>query len=871
MVRRFARVALLFAWLTSSVTPVYAQAQPGQTAQERARAMVSAMTLEEKARQLGNDAPAIPRLNIPEYNWWNEGLHGVARAGIATVFPQAIGMAASWDIARMQRTADTISTEFRAKFVERRKANGGSGFYEGLTVWSPNINIFRDPRWGRGQETYGEDPYLTGEIGTAFIKGLQGDDQNFFKTIATSKHFAVHSGPESIRHQQDLHPSAHDLEDTYLPAFRKTVTAGKVGSVMCAYNAVYGVPACASTLLMDKYLRRDWGFKGYVVSDCGAAANIYREDSLRYEKDQVKAVAKGVAAGMDVICGDYRNNMTTEAGNIVAAVMSGAMSEATLDQALTRLFEARIRLGLFDRDETLPYAGITAKDYDTPAHHAVSLDMARASMVLLKNAGGLLPLKAPPTRIAVIGPNADSLDALVGNYNGTPSAPVTVLGGLRARFPKAKIEYVQGIGLVGPAEDPVPDSVFCADAACKRSGLMAEHFDGVELAGKPVKTGLEAGPVVAWRSTGMRSSSARWSGWLTAPVTGDYSFRFASENGYRVYIDGKPVVEEWGVGDAPSILSGTVALEKGKRYPLRVEAFQRGQRGEQRLVWHVPGSDATQALAAAKAADLVVFVGGLTSRIEGEEMKVKAEGFAGGDRTSLDLPKPQQRLLEQVHTAGKPVVLVLMNGSALSVNWADKTIPAIVEAWYPGGQGGTAVAELIAGDFSPAGRLPVTFYKSAEQLPPFDNYAMDNRTYRYFTGEVLYPFGHGLSYTSFTYAPLNVPAGDAARGLEVTTEVRNTGARAGEEVVQLYLNFPDRPGVPKVALRGFQRIALNQGEAKTVRFSLSPRDLSAVTPEGQRLVMAGKYRVTVGGGQPGTGAAGQSASFSVAADAPIAP
>ncbi len=872
MDRRLARAAFIALWLASSALPAFAQVQSLETAQARAKAMVAAMTLEEKARQIGNDAPAIPRLGIPEYNWWNEGLHGVARAGIATVFPQAIGMAASWDVARMHKVADIISTEFRAKFVERRKVNGGSGFYEGLTVWSPNINIFRDPRWGRGQETYGEDPHLTGEIATAFIKGLQGDDPTLFKTIATSKHFAVHSGPESTRHQQDFHPSPRDLEDTYLPAFRKTVMEGKVGSIMCAYNAVNGVPACASDLLMGKYLRRDWGFKGFVVSDCGAAANIYREDSLRYEKDPVKAVAKGIGAGMDLICGDYRNNMTTEAENIVAAVKSGAMAQATLDQALTRLFEARIRLGLFDRYETLPYAHITAKDYDTPAHHAVSLDMARASMVLLKNAGNLLPLKSAPARIAVIGPNADSLDALVGNYYGTPSAPVTVLDGLRARFPKAKIDYVQGIGLVGPAEDPVPEAAFCADEACRQKGLYAEHFDGVELAGKPVKTGLDAAPAIAWRSTGMRSSSARWSGWLTAPASGDYSFRFASENGYRVYIDGKPVVEEWGVGDAPSLLSGVIALEKGKRYPIRVEAFQRGQRGEQRLVWHVPGSDATQAVAAARAADIVVFVGGLTSRIEGEEMKVKAEGFAGGDRTSLDLPKPQQQLLEQVHAVGKPVVLVLMNGSALSVNWADKHIPAIVEAWYPGGQGGTAAAELIAGDFSPAGRLPVTFYKSAEQLPPFDSYAMDNRTYRYFKGEVLYPFGHGLSYTRFAYAPLSVPVeGDAAKGLEVSTEVRNAGARAGEEVVQLYLNFPDRPGVPQVALRGFQRIALQPGEAKTVRFTLTPRDLSAVTPEGQRLVMAGQYRVTVGGGQPGTGAAGQSARFMVGADTPVAP
>ncbi|TGX38319.1 glycoside hydrolase family 3 protein [Sphingomonas naasensis] len=808
------------------------------------------MTLEEKARQLGHTAPAIPRLGIPQYNWWNEGLHGVARAGIATVFPQAIGMAASWDAPLLQRVGDTVATEFRAKFVERRLPDGGSEFYRGLTVWSPNINIFRDPRWGRGQETYGEDPYLTGRLGIAYIGGLQGSDPKFLKTVATSKHFAVHSGPESNRHREDVHPTPHDLEDTYLPAFRATVTEAKVESIMCVYNAVDGVPGCANSRLMEDYLRKSWGFKGYVVSDCGAAANIYRPDSLHYTRTAVEGVALGFRAGMDLICGDYRNNMTTEPENIVAAVKAGLLPEAVVDHALRRLLEARVRLGLFDPQ--LPFAHITAKDYDTPEHHALSRQMAEASMVLLKNEGDLLPIKGDPRTIAVIGPNADSFDALVGNYYGTPSKPVTVLDGIRARYPKSEILYVQGTGLIGPAELPVPDAALCVDADCATPGLRAEFFKGTNLEGAPIETSVQPNARFEWR--GDRETSARWTGTLVAPESGEFGFRFASENGYRVWVGDKLVVDEWGVGDAPSILSGTIMLEKGRKYPLRVEGFQRGQRSSQQLVWSTPGSGGDQAVAAAKRADLVLFVGGLSARIEGEEMKVKAPGFAGGDRTSLDLPAPQQQLLERLDATGKPVVLVLMNGSALSVNWADAHIPAIVEAWYPGGEGGHAVAGLLAGDFSPAGRLPVTFYKSADQLPPFPDYRMAGRTYRYFTGEPLYPFGHGLSYTRFRYtAPKLSSAQVSANGsVEMSVDVTNSGARDGDEVVQLYVTHPGVDGAPIRALQRFERVHLKRGETRRVGFTLDSRALSVVGVDGARRVSPGRVDLWIGGGQPAT-------------------
>jgi beta-glucosidase len=805
------------------------------------------MTLEEKAAQLGNDAPAIARLRVPRYNWWNEGLHGVARAGFATVFPQAVGMAATWDAPLMQQTGDVIATEFRAKYLQTRAPDGGTDWYRGLTVWSPNINIFRDPRWGRGQETYGEDPYLTSRIAIGFIKGLQGDDPTYYKTVATSKHFAVHSGPESNRHREDVHPSAHDLEDTYLPAFRATVTEGKVESVMCAYNAVGGVPACANADLMEAHLRRAWGFKGTVVSDCGGAANIYRADALHYTKTPEEAVAAAFQADMDLICGDYRNKMTTEAGPIVNAVKRGLLPEAAVDQSLTRLFTERYRLGLMDAAQPKPFAAIEPTDYDTPAHHAVALKMAQESMVLLKN-DGLLPLKSAPARIAVIGPNADILDALVGNYNGQPSKPITVLDGLRARFPKSVITYATGTGLAGPAEPPVPDASLCVDAACQTPGLKMETFDGGELQGA-ARTTMERNARADWQDA-KRNTSTRWSGYLKAPHAGEYGLRYMSNNGYRIWVGDKQVVDAWDVGDAPSIEAGKVRLAAGQVVPIRVEAVQRGARGAQKLVWSPPVDMGQEAVDAATNADLVVFVGGLTANLEGEELKIQVPGFAGGDRTSLDLPAPQQRLLERVSGTGKPVVLVLMNGSALAVNWADKHVPAIVEAWYPGGEGGKAVAGLIAGDFSPAGRLPVTFYKSADQLPAFEDYRMDGRTYRYFKGEVLYPFGHGLSYTTFKYGAPKLAAASIRTGASagVTVSVRNTGKRDGDEVVQLYVAKPGDTANPTLA--GFTRIHLKAGEQRQVSLPLDARALSQVDAQGVRKVVPGEYRLYLGGGQP---------------------
>jgi beta-glucosidase len=715
--------------LLSSATLCVAQTQDGPpykntnlSFEERARDLEQRMTLEEKVSQLGHTSDAIERLEIPEYDWWNEGLHGVARAGIATVFPQTIGMAATFDDALLGRDAEAISREFRAKYNVSRGKDGSSVHYKGLTVWSPNINIFRDPRWGRGQETYGEDPYLTSRMGVAFVKGLQGDDPRYLKTVATPKHFAVHSGPESTRHEVDVRVSRHDMEDTYLPAFRATVTDAGVQSVMCAYNSVNGQPACANQFLLGEQLRGAWQFKGYVVSDCGAIEDISAHH--KYRPLQEQGVAAALAAGTDLICGlPTQSRVQLERTAALNAVHQGILPVSTVDLAVTRTLTARFKLGMFDPPAMVPWSSLGADANDTPAHRELALKTARESLVLLKNANHLLPLKKSYPKIAVIGPDADSLDALEGNYNGTPSSPVTILAGLRKRFDHSTIRYVEGTGLVGTAVGPVP---------------------------------------------------------------------------------GAP------------------------------------DRGE------------SEAVQAARGADLVVMVLGLSARIEGEEMKIQADGFSGGDRTAIDLPAPQERLLESVSAVGKPVVLVLTSGSALAVNWANQHVAAILEAWYPGEAGGTAVAECLAGDFSPAGRLPVTFYRSLEQLPAFEDYSMARRTYRYFSGDPLYAFGYGLSYTQFEYRQPKVSreAISADDSVTVSAEVANRGGIASDEVVQLYLWHEGLAGAPLRELRGFERIHLAPGHSKRVAFTLRDRDLSVVDAEGKRRIATGQVRVWIGGGQP---------------------
>jgi beta-glucosidase len=837
-----------------SGSPVYLD--PSQPINVRVDDLVGRMTLEEKASQLVNQARAIPRLQVPAYDWWSEALHGVANAGKATVFPEPIGLAATFDDSLIHEMAIVIGTEARAKHNQAVRA-GRRDIMEGLDFWSPNINIFRDPRWGRGQETYGEDPFLTGRMGVAFVTGLQGDDPKYFRVVSTPKHFAVHSGPEPTRHTIDVKISKHDMEDTYLPAFRAAVTEGKAESVMCAYNRVNGQPACANNFLLQSQLRGAWKFNGYVVSDCDAIVDIF--EGHHFTKSQAEAAAIALKTGMDNECADFFTVAKDDHDYkpYIDAVKQGLLTEADLDVTLKRLFTARMRLGMFDPDDKVPYAQTPDSEIDSAPHRELALKIARESMVLLKN-DGVLPLLPSMKKILVVGPLAESVQVLHGNYAGTASHAVTALEGIRKQFGGAQVSFEPGTNFL--REHPVvPTSALSTDAG--KPGLKAEYFSG-ELSGNPQVVRVD--PYLDLQlfnpdshaitlPSGMKDFSARWTGFLTPGESGSYQIGLTGSMD-RMWLDGKLIVEDATLHD-PNTQTATVELTGGHRYSVKVECL-RGGFGT-KLVWlPITADPISEAASAARQADVVVAVVGITSKLEGEEMKVDVPGFRGGDRTSLNLPEEESALLGALKGTGKPLVVVLMNGSALAVNWANDHANAIVDAWYSGEEGGTAIAETLAGTNNPAGRLPVTFYKGVEQLPEFEDYAMKNRTYRYFTGEPLYGFGHGLSYTTFEYSAMKLsnPSLRAGDPLDVEVDVKNTGKRDGDEVAELYITYPKLPGAPLRALRGFTRVHLKAGEQKHVKLTLSPRDLSYVNEAGDRLVSTGDYLITVGGGQPGTAA-----------------
>ena len=835
---------------TSAQLPPYKD--PKLPVQRRVDDLISRMTLEEKVSQMMNAAPAIPRLGIPEYDWWNEGLHGVAFSGTATVFPQAIGLGATFDERLVGRVADVISTEARAKYNEAQRRANHARFY-GLTFWSPNINIFRDPRWGRGQETYGEDPYLTGRLGVAFVKGMQGDDPRYLKVVSTPKHYAVHSGPEPERHRFDAAAQERDLRETYLPAFRATVTEAHAASVMCAYNRTNGEPCCANTHLLGDILRGEWGFTGYVVSDCGAIEDIYQRHHFVKTAEEASAVA--LKRGTDLECGDTYHAL-------VAAVKQGLVSKAEIDRSVKRLFEARFRLGMFDPPEMVPYSKIAFSENDSIEHRRLALDAARESIVLLKNEKNTLPLKREIKSIAVIGPNADNVQVLLGNYNGQPSRATTPLEGIRQHVsPQTKVLHALGTTLTEVSVVPVPRSMLRTPDGGR--GLKAEFFTNKNLAGTPVLTRVDEEVNFDWGMSNPAPSvpaddfSARWTGKLVPTVSGKYRLGAIADDGARIFLDGKLIAEDW-TEHAPTTITGEVTLEAGRSYDLKMEYYESKIGAVARLVWQPPAAQAVspyaEAVEVAKQSDAVVLVLGLSSQLEGEEMTVHEPGFLGGDRTDINLPARQQGLLEAVAATGKPVVLVLLNGSALAVNWADEHVSAIVEAWYPGEEGGTALADVLFGDYNPAGRLPVTFYKGIAQLPPFENYSMEGRTYRYFRGDPLYPFGFGLSYTRFKYGSLKLSAAKVrvGEGLTVSTEVQNTGDREGDEVVEVYLSHVAASvPVPIRSLVGINRISLKPGERRSISFTLTPEQLSVIDNSGRRVVEPGEFLITVGGKQPG--------------------
>ena len=816
--------------------------------EQRVNDLVSRMTLEEKVSQMQDVAPAIPRLGIPAYNWWNEGLHGVARSGNATVFPQAIGLAATWDTDLIHRVADVISTEARAKYNDAIQ-HANTGRYFGLTFWSPNINIFRDPRWGRGQETYGEDPYLTSRIGVAFVTGLQGDDPAYLKTVSTPKHFAVHSGPEVLRHRFDVPVSPHDLTDTYTPAFRATTMEGKADSVMCAYNSVRGEPACANHLLFDT-LRNKWGFKGYVVSDCWAISDLHQGHGFVLTLEQAAALA--VKAGTDLSCGP-------EFGVLPLAVRNRLLSNDDIDRAVKRLFEARFRLGMFDPPDRVPWSKLTIADNDTPAHRQLALEAARKSIVLLKNERNTLPLKSSVKTLAVIGPNADSLNVLLGNYNGTPSSYTTILDGIRKRFRNAKILTALGAPVTETSAVVLPSENLRTGGTNSQPGLNAEYFSNVNLSGTPVLKRVDAHVDFEWNNVSpgpgipAGNYSVRWTGELVPPVDGNYRLGASTDGGYRIYLDGKKFIDD-SAPHGTRTMTTLVHLQAGRAYPIRMEYFHTWWESTARLLW-LPPNLSQDAVNAARKADVVIAVVGITPQFEGEESDSSDPGFFGGDRLDLNLPRPQQELLESLAVTRKPLIVVLTNGSALAVNWAQQHAAAILEAWYPGEEGGAAVAEVLSGDYNPAGRLPVTFYQSVAQLPPFGNYSMAGRTYRYFTEPPLYPFGYGLSFSSFNYSDAKVSQSQVAADGSVTVSVRVTNASSvsGDEVVQLYLTHPGVDGAPIRALAGFQRIHLDAAASQIVDFALRDRDLSIVDEIGVRRIVPGAVDVWIGGGQPVAG------------------
>ncbi|HZM86313.1 MAG TPA: glycoside hydrolase family 3 C-terminal domain-containing protein [Blastocatellia bacterium] len=819
---------------------------PSLPVEKRASDLVSRMTLEEKVSQMMNAAPAISRLDIPAYDWWNEALHGVARAGIATVFPQAIGLAATWNTDLMHRVADVISTEARAKYHQSIR-DGEHGRYKGLTFWSPNINIFRDPRWGRGQETYGEDPYLTARMGVQFVRGLQGDDPKYFKVIATPKHYAVHSGPEADRHRFDAMTDQRDLYETYLPAFEACIKEAGAYSIMCAYNRYRGEPCCANNTLLKKTLREEWRFPGYVVSDCGAVYDMYKFHKV--SDGPAEASATAVKSGTDLDCGnDYRT--------LVDAVKKGLIREEEIDLSVKRLFGARFRLGMFDPPEMVPYARIQIGQNDSAQHRRLALQAARESIVLLKNQNNLLPLKKTIKKVAVIGPTADDLPVLLGNYNGTPSSYVTPLKGIERKLGgQARVVYEQGCNLAeaGPISRLVPAAALNAGA-----GLKAEYFANRNLDGAPVATRIDRVVDSNWISTrvpglGQSNFSIRWTGKLTPTVSGRHSVGVSGDDGYRLWINGSRVIDHWSTHGTET-RRASVSLEAGQAYDIKLEYFQAGGDANVRFEWSTPGDATGKAVQLARESDVVVFVGGISPQLEGEEMNVTTEGFRGGDRTSLDLPGVQEELLKAVAAAGKPVVLVLTSGSALSVNWANDNVAAIIQLWYPGEEGGAALADVLFGDYNPAGRLPVTFYKSVTQLPAFEEYGMAGRTYRYFSGDPLFPFGYGLSYARFAYSKLDVPKQVKAGG-DVTVKVRvtNEGRLAGDEVVQLYVKHVAASApVPIRSLQGFQRIHLNPGQTQTVSFALTAQQLSIIDDQSRRVVEPGEFEIQAGGGQIGS-------------------
>lgn len=860
MMRKFcvAAAVLPLVLTVSCARSQYLFLDSSQPVSRRVDDLVGRLTLEEKVGQMASAAPAIDRLGIPSYDWQNECLHGVGKIADrrVTVFPQPIGLAATWDAPGIRSVADCIASEGRAIYDDA-VAHGNRGAYYGLTYWAPNINIFRDPRWGRGHETFGEDPFLTGTLGKAFVKGLQGDDPVALKTSACAKHYAVHSGPESVRHEFDVTVSDRDLWETYLPAFRDVVVDGGVSGVMCAYNAFGGRPCCGNDLLMMDILRNRWGFDGYVTSDCGAIDDFYK--GHRTHPDTISAAADAVLHGTDLDCiRDVAFKTLTQ------AVREGRIQESYLDNAVRRLFTVRFRLGMFDGENAQGgNADFPLSAVDSPEHRSLALDMARESVVLLKNDNGTLPLDRSLKKIAVIGPNAADEFVMLGNYHGYPSHVSTVLEAVRHHVsPSTEVFYEKMTGLLEP-DDFTPLQSPHVTAPDGTNGFIAEYYGNSAFGGQPVRTLVDRVDLKYLGQTdiadGIKSGdfSVRYSGIFTPDSSGLYTLHLNTDKRFRYSVNDSLCVDAM-KGKAKADGRYTAWFEAGKTYRIDIEAVMKGRHGYLNFDIGMRSEKSAAQLAERVAdADAIIFVGGISPALEGEQNGVMCAGFEDGDRTTIALPEVQTRLMKELVKTGRPVVFVMLTGSAIACPWEAENVPAIVNGWYGGQAGGEALADVIFGDVNPSGRLPVTFYRGDSDLPAFTDYSMDGRTYRYFKGKPLYPFGHGLSYTEFAYEVLNIPSQVSSDG-EALVEVRvtNIGKRAGEEVAQLYVSHADGPGASAVrTLKGFQRVSLQPGESRAVTFTLSPRELAVFDEAEGMAVRPGKVTVAVGGGQPGTGAA----------------
>lgn len=814
---------------------------PNLSAQERAEDLCSRLTLQEKAQVMMDVSKPVKRLGIPHFDWWNEALHGVGRNGYATVFPITMGMASSWNEGLVNRVFDAVSDELRAKNNDAR-SKGNLARYRGVSIWTPNINIFRDPRWGRGQETYGEDPYLTTQMGLAVVRGLQGPaDSKYYKTLACAKHFAVHSGPEWNRHTFDIQQlPERDLWETYLPAFKSLVQEGNVREVMCAYQRIDGDPCCGNNRYLQQILRNEWGFNGLVVSDCGAVSDFWKPGHHEVVKDAKESSAKAVISGTDIECGsDYKN--------LPDAVAAGLISEEQVNMSVVRLLKARFEVGDFDSDELVSWRSIPQSVIASKEHKALALEAAEQAIVMMQNRNNLLPLKKD-AKVAVVGPNAKNVVMLWGNYSGYPTENKSILDGITAKG--TNVKFVDGSGYTrNEAVTSRFPEIFTADG---EQGMKGTYWNNTELEGEPVATAVyhepinlsNGGATVFAPGVELENFSARYEGIFRPTRTEKVNFEISADDRMRIIVAGDTIVDVWKSRERVQFGKKEVSVEAGKEYPVVVEFMQGVAYAELKFDANVKTQSSPEEIARQAAdCDVVLFIGGISPQLEGEEMKVSEPGFKGGDRTSIELPQAQRDVIAALAKAGKKIVFVNCSGSAVALTPEAERCDAILQAWYGGEKGGEALANVIYGDVNPSGKLPITFYKSDADLPDFLDYTMKNRTYRYFTGEPLWAFGHGLSYTSFD---ISAPKYNAKKG-ELTMNVKNTGNCDGAEVAQVYIRrIADAEG-PQKTLRAYQRINIRAGETKNVCIHLPRESFECWDAASNTMrVIPGKYEVMVG-------------------------